>query len=409
VDEQRNHAKKAVGTASPALKRLKDGAQVVRLIIEKCAADLPRKAVKAVFSHIVSIIVLKGQLFEPVSLEYLKSLRSIISYRPHLDHLETKQWTHAVALCFAGALGDPIKSQDIVEDAMMEKDDDTEMTQSAGSSNGRSKKRKAAGPLRLTPVDEDGYRSGSPAGFRSAGQDVIELMACIDAFFRSPASPFLACGEALLAKFIRFFRVFPSETSAHLPALTALNRLVQELYYNAKTALEKSSVILWPFLLSLWYTKNAIVKEQLVILLNRLLPFLLYRSDGSHTQLVQDLYNHILAEPENRWRSEDLDIDNLEMGEVSEQAKSRAFGNSLFRLSHGVTSAHVLSWATLQLGALCLSHLQGASQSLRPDLPPTPSSSRSKKRKVSMKCLVAESMLTETCSWTHPSTTFWTT
>ena len=383
VDEQKAYVKKP-GTAV-VLKRLRDAAQVVRLIIEKAAADIPRKAFKAVFSHIVSVLVVNKRLFEPVALEYLKALRTIIGYQPHLDHLEPRQWIHGVALCFSAALGDPIINlHEIGDEARMEDDDETE----SATASSTSRKRKATGLARAIEDDEEeagARRSPFSAPHKAAGQDIIELMSCLEALFRSSASPFFEHGQALLAKFVRFFRTFPAETSAHLPALGALNRLVAELYFNSKRKMEAASVQLWPLLLTLWPTKNSLLKEHLVVALTSFLPYLVCRDGPAQTPLVHALYTSILAETENRWGVEELDLEHLAFTDAvpDSQTRREPFRATLVRAGHSFTSSQALSWSVFELGASCLHHLQTASQSLQPAIPPTPSSSaKGKRRKV---------------------------
>ena len=373
VDDQKAYVKKPMPAG---LKRLKDSAQVVRVIIEKASSDIPKKAFRAVFDHIVSIVVVRGELFEPVALEYLKSLRTVLAYQPHLDHLEPKQWTHAVSLAFSVTLGDPIRSYDITDDKF-DDDEDTEMTESATAT--QSRKRKAAGPLLKVAADESSYRTGSPANFRSAGQDVIELMGCVEVLFSASSAPLMEYGEALLSKFTRFFRTFPNETSAHLPAVIALNRLVQELYYNSKALLATACVHIWPIILAIWPTKNSTLKEQIVLLASALLPFLIHREGPSQTPLVQSLYELCLSEAESRWGIETLEIDHLVMG--TNLNASAVFQHCVFAAGHGFTASHALSWQLLELGALCLRHLDDVAKSLNPDHPPTPAS-KGKKRRV---------------------------
>ena len=316
------------------LKRLKDSAQVVRVIIEKAASDIPKKAFRAVFDHIVSIVVVRGELFEPVALEYIKSLRTVLAYQPHLDHLEPKQWTHAVSLAFSVTLGDPIRSYDIVEDKF-DDEDETEMTE--GTAATQTRKRKAAGPLLKAVADESSFRAGSPVNFRSAGQDVIELMGCVEVLFSASGAPLMEYGEALIWKFTRFFRTFPNETSAHLPVVVALNRLVQEVYFNNKSLLTNACTHIWPALAALWTTKNSTLKEQVVVLYTALLPFVIHRDGPSQTPLVQSLYNLCLAEAESRWGIDTLDLDHLALGIYEDE--NTVFGLTVLRAGHGFTAS----------------------------------------------------------------------
>jgi hypothetical protein len=60
---------------------------------------------------------------------------------------------------------------------------------------------------------------------------------------------------------------------------------------------------------------------------------------------------------------------------------SAVFQHCVFAAGHGFTASHALSWQLLELGALCLRHLDVVAKSLNPDHPPTPAS-KGKKRRV---------------------------
>lgn len=373
VDEQRAYVSKPT---TPALKRLKDAAQAVRLIIEKAAADIPRKAFKAVFNHVLSIIVVRNKLFEPVALEYLKALRASIAYQPHLDHLDLKQWTHAVSVCFSAILGDPIRGHEILDDSVMDMDDDTV---DESLSNG-SRKRKAASQLG-TLTDDGGSSQRRTHG--TAGQDTIELCGCLDAFFQSSSAPLVSNGEALLSKFIRFFGIYPNETTAHLSMMIALNRLLEELEFNRQHLIEKAVHHLWSSLVSLWHTKNTAMKEQLIMAATLLLPYTLTLEAERRTILASDLYTAILADAELRWGVDILDLDLLTLRcsqTVLQTVPSHGFALSIFQAGPMFDHQQSLAWAVLTLSASCL--IQANCPAAIANVgPPTPTRS-SKRRKV---------------------------
>lgn len=351
VDEQRAYVSKPT---TPALKRLKDAAQAVRLIIEKAAADIPRKAFKAVFNHILSIIVVRGQLFEPVALEYLKALRASVSYQPHLDHLEHKQWTHAVSTCFSAILGDFIRGYEIVDDFMMDVDDDQDE-----SSTKANKKRKSASSSRASSSATEGTGSSQNKAHNSASQDIIELCGCIDALFRSSQAPLLANAEGLLSKFLRFFGSFPNETTAHLSMTTALNRLLVELEFNRKSLVEKGVFQLSSTLVTLWHTKNVAMKEQLVISATLLLPYIGALEDEKRVSLASNLYLATLADVETRWGSDVLDLNAMTLNcsqSIPGSGPDHGFAMSMFQAGPAFDFQQALAWTVIRLCACCLSH-----------------------------------------------------
>lgn len=367
MDEQRAYVSKPT---TPALKRLKDAAQAVRLIIEKAAADIPRKAFKAVFSHILSIIVVRKKLFEPVSLEYLKALRASVAFQPHLDHLDIKLWTHAVSTCFSAVLGDDIRGYELVDDGAMDVDEEEDELATQSS----SKKRKAsAGLARSSAFNSDESFGSQRNGTYSAGQDIIELCGCIDALFKSPQAPLVLHGDALLSKFVRFFHAFPNETTAHLSAVTALNRLLSELEFNRKELLQRTVSHLWPSLVSLWSTKNIAIKEQLVVATTLLLPYAASGEADDGNMHTTNLYFATTADVENRWGADVLDLDTLALNcPITEREESHGFSTSLFQAGAAFDFQQALSWAVLHLSASCFLHSIRSSSSMGTQAP-TPS------------------------------------
>lgn len=387
VDEQKAYVKKPT---TPALKRLRDAAQAVRLVIEKAAADLPRKAFKAVFNHILSVIVVRQQLFEPVALEYLKALAAVLAYRPHLENLEDTQWNHAVSLCFSAVLGDPIRGYDIIDQSLLEHEEDE--LSSAESDAPKAKKRRITASSRASSsaIFDNGGTSQRPAG-RLAGQDTIELCSCLGTLFGTPRAPVLDNADALAFKFVRFFRAYPMETSAHLPIIVAFNRLLEDLEYNRKTLMERLVPRALPEIEALWSTKSIAVKEQLVIALARLIPYASAAPSDSAQNMLSGTYNVLLSDLESRWATDVLDISSLclshgatyEVDDDADDADREARAFRLGTISAGTTFdlTQALAWSTLRLSAICFTRLSALHEAGNCDQP-TPSRV-SKRAKVS--------------------------
>lgn len=371
VDEQRAYVSKPT---TPALKRLKDAAQAVRLIIEKAAADIPRKAFRAVFNHILSIIVVRNQLFEPIALEYLKALRASINYPPHLDHLDTKQWTHAVSVCFSAILGDPIRDHQLSDDHALDEEDDEDQV----STQLASKKRKAGNVHRASSTATDATSASGSSQKKSrlsASQDIIELCGCIEAFFGSSQAPLVVHGDALLSKLVRFFDTFANETTAHLSMMTALNRLLGELEFNRKALIEKAVGRLWPVVVAMWHSKNVAMKEQLVMAATLLLPYTSALESERQALLASDLYFATLIDVESRWGTEVLDLHALSLCCTRQTGASRplhGFTTSQFQAGPAFDFQQALAWTVIHLCASCLRQVARSASNVGVE-PPTPS------------------------------------
>lgn len=85
-------------------------ASTVRLLVQQSAPLLGRKVVRIILAHLSSQLEHKGTLFAPIALDYIKALRSLFSFRPHLEHLDPREWEGLLKLAFAGVFQEDIKA-----------------------------------------------------------------------------------------------------------------------------------------------------------------------------------------------------------------------------------------------------------------------------------------------------------
>ncbi|GAA5890089.1 hypothetical protein JCM6882_009223 [Rhodosporidiobolus microsporus] len=408
--ERNAYASKKTGATE---KRLDEAASLVRFVAEKVYLTLGKKPAKSLINHLTQMIAIGGKL-QPFALTYLKALRAVLSHPPHVEHLDERQWTDVVSLCFAAALGDKIKiGQEFADDVAMDIDSDAEGeipgalragsddeedqldedalpdprgTGAAPSSRAGSKRKassSAGGGAPSTSRGASSTPSASKSAYtpkRTATPTEIELLHLLEVVFRARHSPFLTYALALFRKFLRFFRLFPHETSAHLPALTALNRALAELDLNDQRSMRRLGPHLWTPVVELWPTKNGALKEQVVIALRYLFPFVVPAKavaagmggagGGEHeaARRAKELYDAVLTEPTIRWREAyELDMDHFRLGHASPSPSSssssssssnaggeKAFHAATFRLGAGFDEKHAVAWCTVELGAAAL-------------------------------------------------------
>ncbi|GAA6019897.1 hypothetical protein JCM11491_004857 [Sporobolomyces phaffii] len=329
-------------------KRLDEAAQMVRWLAEKIHRHLSRKVVKALINHLTQMVAVNGKL-QSFTLTYAKALRVVLSYPPHLEHLDERQWTDITMLCFSAVLGDKVKiGQDFADSEAMDLDDD---------------EARPGGALRAGSDDEFAVPAIKKL---TAGGLEIELMGCLEVVFRSNSSPFVTYAQAIFLKFLRFFRLYPTETTAHLAALVALNRALSELDLNDQRSMRRLGSLLWPQILALWPTKNAGLKEQVIISLRYLFPFVIphrhpHRStnEPSVTARAKGLYDAVLTEPTIRWRDAySLDLDHLGLGLAQDEDGPReAFAAKTFRIGNGFEEKDAIAWTVAELGADALARI----------------------------------------------------
>ncbi len=386
VVTERNANVSSKATAATA-KRLDDATNLLRLIVEKNHHNFNKKAVKSVLKHLIQTIVVHGKL-QSFALTYLKALRALLSHAPHVEHLDEQQWTDIVQLGFAAVLGDHDLriGSDFTDSQAMAVDGD----EPVGTA------------LRATAEDEDELDSfaraprSRPKKRTSASPTEIELMGCIEAVFKSTSSRFIEYSSVILAKFVRFFQLYSAETTAHLPAVTALNRALSQLDLNDQRAMRDFSPKIWPHLIELWATKNSSLKEQVVISLRYMFPFIAPsgRTDPAVQSCLKPVYEAALTEPTIRWREPyELEIDNLALGLDKSPSSSgtQPYHRETFRIGPGFGEKQAMGWATVELGADALARVYAASEEVRPasepepNPTPTPSGAtqgRNKRRKI---------------------------
>lgn len=370
---------------APAQKRLESAAMLVRWLIEKIHLRLNRKAIKACINHLTQMVAVAGQL-QIYALTYLRALRLLLLHPPHLEHLDERQWTDIVMLSFSSILGDKFKiGQEFVDDSRLRDDDQSDEE----DANGR-KIVKVKAALRRTLEDEE--EQGIIR--KTASQEEIELMSIVEAAFRSKSAPFLTYSSVIFTKFLRFFRRFPVETTAHAPAVAALNRAFAELDLNDQKTMRELGPLLWPAILSLWSTKNPLLKEQIIMAHRYLLPFIA-PIDKDNTLVMVDtkikpLYEAILTEPTIRWRDGyEVEIDTLDLGwekGQEERRRASAFHSETFCLGLGFTDKNAVAWSLLELAADTLIRLYTVSEATPPAVPEEDEyegTGRRKRRKVS--------------------------
>ncbi|GAA5849370.1 hypothetical protein JCM8547_006527 [Rhodosporidiobolus lusitaniae] len=387
----------AAKRTGPAEKRLDDAANLVKFLVEKLTPLIPRKTAKAIVAHLTQMMAVHGKL-QDYALTYLKALRTVLAYPPHLEHLDEKMWCDVVSLCFSTVLGDKVViGRQFADDVAMDIDSDPEDDSGgcggrSGSGSGVGRKR-GRGALVTNSNDErlppppTGTAASSSArkkGFskRTANPVEIELLHVLEVAFRARHSPFLTYAHALFRKFLRFFRLFPYETSAHHPALVALNRAFAELDLNDQRSMRKLGPHLWSPILQLWQTKNQGLKEQVLVALRYLFPFVVPTKAAAATsgaaggaddeedavRRAKELYEAVLSEPTIRWREPfELDVDHLRLGlsrpgEEGEE-EGKAFHGRTFRIGSGFDDKAAVAWSTVELGAMALARIYEVGES----------------------------------------------
>lgn len=279
----------------------------VRWLIERSSTYLTKKVINALFSHLTQIIISPDGRLIRNSMDYIKALKIVVSFAPHLEHLDSASWQHLMSICWDAALGERIEhhkedwdEDDEEEDATNgshanteeeEDDRDVDMVFITGTERKRKLPSTAS-----SSISRHGSRQPTNAKLPPLSTEITELLSIVPILLASPNAPVLSpprfpeedyesnkafprVGIRILHKVLRFLKERSGETAAHRSVLITLNMVLGELEVNAVQEMIGQAPQLLSLLAPLWNTK---LKDQIVISLRIILPFI------SSSKFVED-------------------------------------------------------------------------------------------------------------------------
>ncbi|KAI0063978.1 hypothetical protein BV25DRAFT_1837166 [Artomyces pyxidatus] len=386
---------KATGSGAAARKRLSEAASAVRWMTERVVQHLNKKTLTALLNHLLQISVFDTEVFSPVSLDYAKAIRCVLSYTPHLDHLEDDAWQEIVERSFNVILHDSMRKKLGSEDEDLsvadgtdvgdsdlfqgndEEDEDEQALPSTSISTKNKKRRRR----------EDSEPLGSSASrvttasrtTRVVSLEQIEYTALLVVLLQSHSTPLLSSpnlASAVLGRLLRFVQMYPVDTSLHQDFLITLSATLSHLALNKRDDITRFARGAWDGLIGMWGTKNKRLKEGLVGIFRILFPYYTARdprddasSDFDHTDGIARLWHLLDGEADNRWGLDSLSLDSLRLCLVAVQKEetdgcSDAFVARTFRYGWNFNSGQALAWAILELQANCAEKLFHLSEAI---------------------------------------------
>jgi ataxia telangiectasia mutated family protein len=174
-----------------------------------------------------------------------------------------------------------------------------------------------------------------------------EIAGLLPILFSAPAAPLLSplpekdtiyipepsSGTNMLLKIHRFFQQYPNDNNAHLPVLRTLNLILAEMELNARNEMISASLKLLPQIGALWSTRKKDTREQVVIALRTMLPFVTHKVAGEHDktgsvrETLSKIMDHLPKEGQLRWGVEPLDLSVVRLKARSRKGKEKATHN----------------------------------------------------------------------------------
>ncbi|KAG1770724.1 hypothetical protein EDD22DRAFT_769941 [Suillus occidentalis] len=368
---------KNASTGAAALRRLGDATSAVRWLVERSNCMLTTKVLTPLLAHLLQMMVYRGQLYAPLALDYLKTIKILLSWTPHMEHIDAATWINIAELAFNIILDDPIKGNfdDVTGESndesmqtdvsAMYQDDSDEGDDHEPSTSTRKRKRKAR-EHSSTPVPGTMHptKSLKVSPHHSVSLEQVECASLLALLFRSPTAPFLSedvpnLSFAILSRMTRFLGRYPGDASLHHDYLLALQPVLSHLCLNRTKDVENFAHSTWNQLVGLWGTKNKRMKESLVGILRTLFPFLTIQHDlqkYTWADGVYKLWTLLSGEAESRRGLDSLSLDSLRLEIIPSATENYGHGVFVartFRAGWHFDASQALAWAMMELQADC--------------------------------------------------------
>ncbi|WEW61049.1 Serine/threonine-protein kinase tel1 [Emydomyces testavorans] len=236
------------GPKSQAASRLSTCASVFRTTAELSVRTIRSKTVVAVVYHITDALPNPSEgLWEPLSADYIKALRTFLQYPPHVEHLSSDDWHCLINFCLRGI--------------------------GVGAERGESQLTIRSGRLTSESFSDLGSRAGSLAP-RTSQRDqnshvdlksnAEELELCIQLLTSSPTSPVLdAAGKLLRGLMDYLISLNPVGRSPHA-AFSAMNTVIAKAITDNTQLVQKTLFGILPTIRRLWVSKSAPLREEML-------------------------------------------------------------------------------------------------------------------------------------------------
>lgn len=362
------------------VKRLADTARTIRTLVEKAVTFFGKKDTQSLVKLLYEGIFLKNELLTLIALDYAKTLKCILSFRPHLEHLQDDIWEDLVALAFNVVLGEPPRGpldQDVdsvsesgeavsahigrVEDE--DEEDEDELPVPKKRKRGNPRPGPSQGPSSKAKFNHGGSKA------TSVSLEQVEFASVLSILLGYSGAPILVAErshlpQSILVRMERFLMLYPTDSSLLYDYLPTLSSVLDHLALNYVKDTQRFARNTWDILIGLWNTKDKGLREHLIVVIRALMPYLTadfglksFRDSYDQAAALWKLYNTLEGETDNRRGVETLALDSLRLEintDAAHEGTMEAFVAHTFRAGLSFDTRQAISWAILQTQADCV-------------------------------------------------------
>jgi ataxia telangiectasia mutated family protein len=277
IDEHATYSKaKTDKTRTIVEERLVLVSEALRFAIEACLHFMSYIVVTAILDHVLQLLMpTSGELCEPLAIEYSKCVRIILSYPPHVEHLNTaansareaknNDWTMIADFCIGSV------------EQMVGESADGEFAAAAGSES-----------VAVRSSNYSSYRGmiASQSDRLLIRQVAEDMIVCLQFLTGVPNAPVLTKAQDITRVLIRWLQSSSSSGRQRLPAFVAIKQLLmrvrtedtkltEALTYDLVLIIRKS----WPSSTS----GNSALREEMLKILLLLRPYFFVLLDQSQS------------------------------------------------------------------------------------------------------------------------------
>ncbi|GBF60735.1 serine/threonine-protein kinase [Trichophyton mentagrophytes] len=231
-----------------AASRLAKCAGVIRTAAEVSLHRIRTKTVIALVNHVIDSLTVPGEgLWESLSADYIKTLRVILQYPPHVEHLSKDVWCNLLEFCLQGLglTGDSNSLQMSIR-------------------RGRSIPPEEFSQSSRSTPHPTSAQSSYPSSKQDSRGSSEDLEVCIQLLVSCPGMPVLENAPKLFHNLSKYLTSLNPMGSAPHAAFTALNTTLSIAILENITLVQDTLCAVIPTIRRYWSTKSVVLKEEML-------------------------------------------------------------------------------------------------------------------------------------------------
>ncbi|KAK9240041.1 hypothetical protein V1525DRAFT_430371 [Lipomyces kononenkoae] len=283
--------------AGQIVERMSLAASVFRTLVEQGVEIFRAKTFNALTNHIVQVSMHNDEFMDPIALDYLKALKALCAYPPHVEHLSMDDWTDLASYLAAGIA------------------------------------------LQIQAAEKEQTRR-----LRSAA---LELVACLENMMAATNAPIAKCARFVYTSLRELLLFVTVESGIHRNVFWCVNKILSYVIVNDRALYAEMVTDLIPIVASLWNGKTSAMKEQLIATIAYIYPGAQTLPSEKIDEPMRNLVYVIFMEYRSRLQRDLLQIDDITLAPGGTTAW---LSTSQFYLS---SEKGITPWMILMILARC--------------------------------------------------------